>query len=138
MVANQLTVSSTVLRAGLVGWILRQPTICIHADEVKGTVEPTRKVRQIHIESELLVTVELEHLVCGVRGHQVSARADVGRVRSLGDELQLQRVAAGCNPVCAGVIGTVNGAVGSTRLVIGARRSVPRVTGITVGGSEGS
>lgn len=65
-----------------------------HLSKVQSAVQAAREVGDVDIERELLI-LEVEHLVRVVGGHQVRAGADVGRVRSVGDELERERIAAG-------------------------------------------
>lgn len=50
--------------------LLGQSTITVHGDQVKGTIESTRKFRNIHVKGELF-SQHAEHLVVGIVGHQV-------------------------------------------------------------------
>jgi hypothetical protein len=84
-----ITVTCTILGAGLVARVLLQTTICVHRHEVQSAIETTWQVREIDVECELLAASEFEHLVLSIRRHEICARADVRRVRSLCDELQL-------------------------------------------------
>ncbi|KAH8628406.1 exoglucanase [Alternaria alternata] len=63
---------------------------------------------------------------------KVCSRTDVRRIRALGDELQLQRVTASGNAICATVIGTVDGTVSSTCFVVWAGRRIPFIACIAV------
>lgn len=80
-----------------------------------------------------MVAGKLEHLVCGIRRHQVSSRTDVGGVRTLRDELQLERVATGGDAVGAGVICSIDRAVRCARFVVLACGGVPLVASVAVG-----
>jgi hypothetical protein len=79
-----------------------------------------------------VVASELEHLVLGIRSHQVGSRTNIGGVRSLGYEFQLKRVAAGCNSIGSFVICTIYSAVRSARLIVLTRGSIPLVASVTV------
>jgi hypothetical protein len=83
-----------------------------------------------------MIARELEHLVRSVGSHQVCARANVRRVRTLGDELEGERVPAGCDTIGALVVCTINSAVSGTRLVVGTGGRVPLVASVAVGVSE--
>jgi predicted ABC-type sugar transport system permease subunit len=83
-----VAISCTILGSSLVGGVLFQTAICVHRNKVQGTVEATRQFREIDVKGKLMVTRELEHLVCGIGSHQVCARANVGGVRALRDELE--------------------------------------------------
>lgn len=85
-----VAISSSVFSSSLVGGVLLQAAVCVHGDEVERTVQATRQVRQIDVKGKLIVRRELEHLIRGIVLHQIGARPNVRRVRSFGDELQLQ------------------------------------------------
>lgn len=83
--ALRVTVSNTVLSAGLVVGVLGNATVSVHGHEVEGTVQTAREVGDVDGEGELLVQ-QVEDLVVRVIGHQVSTRSDVGT----GNEVQAQ------------------------------------------------
>ncbi len=72
-------------------------------------------------------------LVLGLGLHEVGTRADVGRVGALGDELEVQGIAAGGDAIGAGVIGAVDAALGGAAGGVVAVRGVPLVAVIAVG-----
>jgi hypothetical protein len=131
-----IAIPSTVLGASLVAGVLLHTAVRIHRYEVKRAVETARQFRYIDVEGELMVAGELEHLVLGVRSHEIRSRTDVGRVRALSNEFQRQRVAASCDSIGALVVCSIDGAVGRTRLVVGARGSVPLIASVAVGVSN--
>jgi hypothetical protein len=78
--------------------IFGQATIGIHLDEVKGAIDTTGQIGHVDVEGELLVP-KIEHLVAGVVGHKIHARANVGGVKAMCDELDGECTASGCDPV---------------------------------------
>lgn len=72
-------------------------------------------------------------LVLGVRLHEVHAGSNVLGVGSLGDELEVQGVAAGGRAIGARVVGTVNTALSSASGVCAAVGRVPLVAIVAVG-----
>lgn len=118
--------TSSVFGTGLVARVLGHATILLHLDEVQGAVETARKLGDIDIESEFL-SDDVEHLVLGVGSHEVGTATNVGRVRSLGDELEGQGITAGGDSVSARVVSTLDHAVGRAGLAIRAGSGVPRV-----------
>lgn len=89
----------------------------------------------VDVEGELLVQ-ELEHLVVCIIGHEVDARTDV-LLGALGDEFEGEGITAGGDTVSARVVGTIESAVGSASLAIGAKTSVPSVASVAVGKAAG-
>lgn len=73
----------------------------------------------------------------GVIREEEDTGTDVGRVRSLSDELDGERAARGGDTVCAGIIGSVNSAVLGASDGVRAKGGVPEVTGVAIGGSAG-
>lgn len=118
--ALRVTVTSTVLSAGLVILVLGETTIGIHGDEVQSTVQTTSEVRNIHVEGELLVQ-QLEHLVGVLVLHHIQTRTDVGS----GDEAQRNGIGVGGYTVSTFVVCTFYGTVGRTSLIVGAEALVP-------------
>jgi hypothetical protein len=95
-----VTVSSTVCCTSLVGREPRGSTIGVHLGEVKRTVETATKVGHVNVEGELLVE-QLQHLISLVGGvHEINTRANIG-LRTLGNEVEAQRIAASCNTISA-------------------------------------
>jgi len=131
--ALSITVSSTILGTGLVAGVERSTTILGHADEVKSTVQATRKMRHIDIECELLVQ-ETEHLVVGVIGHEEHAGSDVS-VCTLGDKVESQGIASGGSSICSGVVSTIELAVCCASSVGRAECWVPGIASVAVGTS---
>jgi hypothetical protein len=80
-----------------------------------------------------VITRELEHLVLGIRSHEIGSRADVRRVRAFSDKLELQGVATSRDTVGAFVVCSVYGAIGGTRFIVFARGSVPFIASVAVG-----
>jgi len=56
-------------------------------------------------------------------------------VLALGDELEVQLVTAGGDTIGGRILGTINAAVLSARLAIGADGGVPLVAGVAIGGA---
>lgn len=129
--ALSITVSNTVLGSSLVAWVDRLATIRRHADEVKGTVQSTRKMRNIDVERELLVQ-ELEQLIGVVVLQHEQSGSDV----LASDKAKLQGVTGCCSTVCASVVGTIKSTVCSTSLVVRAESFVPGVSGVAVGAAR--
>ena len=115
-----ITVPSTILSTSLVAIILGHSTIRIHSAKVQGAVQTTRKLRYIHIKSELGVG-QVEHLVRAVILHQIQTRSDIGVL----DEGQCQSASIGGDTVGAFVICTIDSTVLSAGFVIGAEIFVP-------------
>ena len=115
-----ITVSSTILSTSLVAIVLGHSTIRIHSAKVQGAVQTTRKLRYIHIKSELGVG-QVEHLVRAVILHQIQTRSDIGVL----DEGQCQSASIGGDTVGAFVICTIDSTVLSAGFVIGAEIFVP-------------
>lgn len=97
-----ITVSGSVLGTGLVARVFRHATIGIHSHKVQSTVQTARKVRDIHIEGELVVQ-QVEMLIRLVILHKVQTRANVGT----GDEAELKLGSRSSDTVCTRVIGTI-------------------------------
>jgi len=135
--ALRVAVSSSVLGTRLVGGVLGHATIKVHLGEVDGTVQTAGQVRDIHIHSVLRVD-GLEVLVLGVGLHEVDTRADI-LVGARGDELEGEGVAAGGNAVGAGVVSTVQSAVGGAggRVGCGTENGVELVSGVAIGRASG-
>lgn len=129
-----ITVASSVCGASLVVGVFGETTIGVHLDEVKGAIETAGQIRHVDVESELLV-LKIEHLVVGVVGHKIHARANICGVKAMRDELDGECTAGRCNPVRASVIGTIQCAVLSAGYGVGTHRHVPRVTSVAVGGA---
>jgi len=105
-----------------------------YGDEVEGTVETAADVGNIDIKGEL-VTEEVEHLVLGVVLHEVDTRTDVGTILVLGDEFEVEAVAAGRDTVGGSVVGTLKTALRSASGAGRADGTVPRVAVVAVGGA---
>lgn len=105
------TYTGAVLGAGLVGRVLGHATILVHGHKVEGRVEAALDGREVDVKGELVVH-EGEHLVLARAVHEVEARANVGAVLVLGDELEGQGVAAGRGTVGGGVVGALHLALG--------------------------
>lgn len=129
--ALRVTVSSTVLGTGLVGWVLGHATVGVHGDKVQSTVETAGEVGDIDIEGELLVQ-QLKHLVGRVVLHHVQTRANVLLLAG-GDEVEAEGIAAGGHTIGGFVVGTLKGAVGCAGRIVRADSRVPGVAGVAVG-----
>ena len=128
-----ITVTSSVLGTSFVVGLLGQSTVGVHSTEVEGTVQSATESAHIDVESELLVQ-GVEHLVLGVRLHEVDTRANVGT----GLELEGKR-AAGCgDTVGTAVVRTIKGTVLSTSGVGTTVAGVECVASVAVGGTGGS
>jgi hypothetical protein len=57
-----IAIPCAILGAGFVSRVFLQSAVCIHGNEVQGTIEATWQVRHINVESKLLVSCKLEHL----------------------------------------------------------------------------
>lgn len=90
MALVDIPLTSSVFGTSLVVALV-DATVGSHLNEVKSTIQAAREVGNVNIEGEFLVD-EVEHLVLGVALHEVGTRSDVGRVRTLGDELQGQGI----------------------------------------------
>jgi len=101
--ALRITVAGTESGASLVK--RRETTIRRHLREVQGTVEGTWNVRHVDVKGELLVQNMEVLILCSVI-EEVYTRATV-------TEDQVERIAASSDSICAIVIGSVYGAVGS-------------------------
>ena len=75
-------------------------TVGGHLDKVEGTVQTARKLGDVDVKGELLVD-EVEHLVLGVRLHEIGTRTNVAGERALGDELEGESVVAGSDTISA-------------------------------------
>jgi len=120
--ALRITVSSTVLGASSVVRKPRHTTIGIHGDEVQGSVEPARQVRDVDIEGKFIV-LELEHFIFVLGCHHVDTRSSIGT----GDEGKVERAARGDDAVSALVVGAVKCAILGTCRIVWAQRGVPCV-----------
>ena len=129
--ALRVTVPSTVLGTGLVGWVLGHATVGVHGDKVQSAVETAGEVGDVDIKGELLVQ-QLKHLVGGVVLHHVQTRANVLLLAG-GDEVEAEGVAAGSHTISGLVAGTLEGAVGCARRIVRADGLVPGVAGVAVG-----
>lgn len=97
--ALSIAVSGSELGTGLVVALV-DATIGGHLNEVKSAVQTAGQLGNVNIEGELLAD-DVEHLVLGVRLHQVGTGTNVSGVGALGDELQGELVAAGGDTVGA-------------------------------------
>lgn len=109
MGALSIAVTGSVLCTGLVVRPLGHTTVGVHLRQVESTVETARQVRHVYVESELLI-LELEHLIVGIIGHKIDTRTDV----LASNKLEGEAVAAGRDTVGGGVVGTIEGTLGST------------------------
>jgi hypothetical protein len=134
--ALSITVTSTVFCARLVGRVLGHATVGIHGDEVYSAVQSTRKLAEIDIKGKLRVG-ELEHLILGIRLHQVETGSNVCGVLALGNELEGEGVSAGLDTISARVVGTVKSALGCASCVVGASGGIPFVPIIAVSSTAG-
>lgn len=75
-------------------------------------------------------------LVLGVRLHEVGTGANVGRVLALGDELEVQGIAAGLDAIGRRVLSAINAALGSASLAISADGAIPSVALVAVGSAR--
>ncbi len=91
MRALRVTVPSSILGASSVGRELGSTAVSRHFDKVKRAIETAGEIGHVHVERELLV-LQVEHLIAALVFHEVDARANVGRVRALSDELKSERV----------------------------------------------
>lgn len=128
--ALSVTVTGTVLGAGLVVGVAGLATVLLHGDEVKSGVETTVDGGQVDIEGEL-VALEVEGLVLVGTVHEVESGSDVGSVLVLGQELEGESIAAGGGTVGLAVFGTLDGALGGAVIGSAALRG-PLVTVIAV------
>lgn len=127
-------VLTSVPGTGPVEGVLGRTTIGVHGNKVEGTVETAGQVGNVNIEGELIVE-QVEHLVAvlGARLHEIDTATDVSAVGVVGDELQVQRAAAGGNTVRARVVSAIDTAVLSAGSAIRAVGGVPFVAGVAVG-----
>lgn len=126
-----IAVSSTVLGTGLVVRVLSHATVFVHRDEVQCAIQTAREVREIDIKRELLVQ-QTEHLVRGIRLHEIQSRANVS-TRALRHKRQLQRIPTGCGAVSGTIICALESAVGCACLVVLTESGVPRVACVAIG-----
>ncbi len=73
-------------------------TVGGHLNEVESTVQTARKVGDIDVEGEFLVD-EIEHLVLGVRLHEVGTGSHVGGELALGNESEGKGIVGGGDTV---------------------------------------
>lgn len=78
-------------------------------------------------------SIKLAYLVVIRVLHEVGTRSNVGRVLTLGDELQGEGVTRCSNTIGSTIIGSLDGAVLGASGVVWARCSVPLITVETVG-----
>lgn len=116
---------------GLVSGILALPTILVHGDEIKSSIESASSSTRVDIECKLLVQ-HREHLIVVIILHQIQPRANVRPVSILGQEVDLDRFPAGGDAIGTCIIGTIDGTFRSTSLVVAADSSVPRVSGVAI------
>jgi hypothetical protein len=129
-----ITVSSSVLGTSLICGVLAHSPVCIHLCKVKSAVKTAREVRHVNVEREFL-TQQLKHLIfsCAASGHQVCSRADIGRTAALRYKAELDGVAAGRDAISAGVVSSIQSAVGGASLAIWAKGCIPSVTSVAIG-----
>lgn len=118
--ALRVAVTSSILGTGFVVVILAQATVGVHRCEVESTVQTAREVRDVNVKGELIVE-EIEGLVCLVVLHKVHTRANI----LTGDKCQGQRVTSGRDTIGTLVVGAINRAVRSARLIVRAKRLIP-------------
>jgi len=135
--ALSIAISRTVFSAGFVTGMFRHTTVCVHRYEVKSTVKSTGKVRYVDVEGKFFV-LQLEHSVRRVALRQINTRSDVGRVRTVSNELQGEIGTANRDTVRARVVRTVEGTVCGAGDGVWTEGLVPFVTCVAVGGSGGS
>jgi hypothetical protein len=123
-----VAVSSSILGACLVGRILAATAVLLHLRKVDSTVKPATQFGHIDVKRKLLV-LELKHVILGIAGHKVDARADV----RASNKLKCESVATRRDTIRARIIRTVEGTVGSACLRVGAKTCVPFVARVTVG-----
>jgi len=128
-----IAVSSTIFSSSFVGRVLLQATVCIHGDEVERPIEAAGEGRQVNVEGEFEIRGQLEHFISSIILHQVVTRSNVRRVRPLGNELQLERISAGCDAISRLVVGSIKRAVRGALLVVATHCLIPLITGIAVG-----
>jgi len=136
--ALSIAVTGTILGTSLVVCILGLTTIGSHLSKVQSTVQTAGEVRNIDIESELLV-VWFEHLILAVRVvHEVDTGTDVGRVWALGDILESEGAAGGGDTIGARVVRTLESAVLRTGCSVRAESGIKGATVIAVCAARGS
>lgn len=118
--ALRIAVTSSVLGTGLVVFVLAHAAIGVHRCEVQRTVQTAWEVRDVNVKGELIVE-EIEGLISLVVLHKVHTRANI----LTGDEFQGQCVTGGRDTVGTLVVSTINRAVRSARLIVGAKRRIP-------------
>lgn len=107
-------------------------TLLGHGNEVQGSVETARQLREINIKAELAAD-EVEHLVIVCILHKICARPDVCRVLSLLDKFEVELVARSCDTVGARVVRALNSTVRGARIIVRAQGFIPAVSVETVG-----
>jgi hypothetical protein len=122
--------SSVFGTSGVVALV--QATVGGHLDKVQSTVQTARKLGDIHIESELL-SDDVEHLVLAVGLHKICTGSDVGGVRALGDERELESIGGGANTVGARVVSTIDGTRLCARSTIFAGGGIPGIVSVAIG-----
>lgn len=125
----RITVPSPVLRTRLIR--PAHPAIRRHLNEIQRPVQPTHQLRHIHIKCKLLAQ-EVKHLVLRVILHEIHPRTDVLPELMSRHEFQRKTAPRGGNPVCRLVIYTLDLAVLSASLGIGAGRGIPRIPVVAV------
>lgn len=128
MWALSITISGSVLCAGLVSRVLGHAAIRVHSREVDSSVQSTSQVGHIDVEGKLLV-LQGDHLVVGVIGHEVDSAPDV----LAGYKFEGKGVTSTIDTVNSGVIRSFHGAVGGTCCGIRAESLIPKVIGVAVG-----
>jgi hypothetical protein len=128
----RVTITSSVLRTGLVARELGETPIGVHLRKVEGTIKTTRKVRDIDVESELLVE-NLEKFVLTIAVHEVNTGTDVLPVRVVRHEFESDRIARDADTIGTRVIRAFDSTVRRAGLAIGANGGVPCVSGVAVG-----
>ena len=101
----RIAVAGTILGPSLVGRVLAHASVLVHLDKVEGTVQATRKFRDVDVEGEFLV-LQTEHLVRGFILQKIDARADVLLLAGR-DEFESEGVSAGGDAVCFAVLGPI-------------------------------
>ena len=82
------------------------------------------------------MTQQLKHLIFSraASSHEVCSRADIGRTVNFRYKAELKGVAVGGDVISAGVVSSIQSAVGGASLAIWAKRCIPSVTSVAIGG----
>ena len=113
--------SSSLVRSG-------EATIARHLGEVQGTIDTTRKSRDVNIKGELLVEQIEQLVVLALDTQHVQTRADIAtRLERHG-----QSVTIGCYAICARVVRTIESTVLGTGGAVWAQGLVPSLASVAV------